>query len=348
MMTVFNDLKTKDLGLSERDICFSFKYPLVLGYNNDSTIQINNFEGLLSAIANQNRNFYLTGLQFPVQVAYQNKDVLSVIEKEEDFITVLKECQIPTFRNEIDTLFKQCFKFSYPVLLKDKNNKDTIVDNENSFDRFLQDNGNEYQPDFKFPVEVLVAPKFTATKVSSYYEFYEIINNCIGCPDTKFQIESLANNRYRFVLNFEVKDGYRLFFIINEKIHGEIIDGNPFEKLLAPGDYDICIKAITPDCLNGKEFCKKLKVEPACPEIIIDYEEISPQHTTYRFTPRVTMLNEDVTVSWYLNNTFVKDELLSVGYVDIELDQGTNTVCADLKTENCPDGVRSCAEVILR
>lgn len=344
MITVFNDLKKKDLEDSESSVCFSFKYPLVLGYSNNSTIQVNNFAGLLNIISNQAINFNLVGLQLPVEVVFRSSNTSYIIESEEDFIAILKECQIQTFRNEIDNLFNQCFKFGYPVLLRDKQKKETLINDESSFSRFLEDNGNEYQPDFKFPIEVLVAPEFNATEISSYYEFYEIINSCIGCIDARFQIESLTDNRYRFVPDFEIKEGYQLLFKINEQIHSEIIESTPFEKSFTPGEYNICIKALTPDCPNGKEFCKELIVEPICPEITIEYEEVSPQYT-YRFIPVVTMLNEDVAVRWYLNNVFVKEELLSAEYVDIGLDQGTNTVCAEVKTENCPDGVQSCVEI---
>ena len=348
MVTMFDNLKNKGAGLNERDACFSFKYPLLLGYNNNSIIQVNNFTGLLDAISNQTVNFNLVGLQFPVEVIFQSKEASFIIKKEEDFIAVLKKCQIQTFRGEIDTLFGQCFKFNYPVLLRDKEKKEVVIDSESSFNRFLENNGNDYQPDFKFPIEVLVAPEFNAVKISSYYEFYEILNNCVGCFDARFQIESLTDNIYRFVPDFEIKEGYQLLFKINGEIHSEIVESAPFEKSFTPGVYNVCIRATTPDCPNGKEFCKELVVESICPEIIIDYyEEISSQYI-YRFIPTVTMLNKDVIVSWYLNDVFVTEKLLSTEYVDIELNQGTNTVCAKVKTENCNEGVKSCVEVKLK
>ncbi|MCX2761797.1 hypothetical protein [Aquimarina muelleri] len=346
MITVFNSLKNKDLELNESNVCFSFKYPLVLRYNNDSTIYVNDFEGLLRAIYSQDINFNLVGLRLPVEVFFQKTETSFILESEEDFVVLLKECEIQTFRDEINTLLNRCFKFDYPFLLRDKEKKETVIDDENGFKRFLENNGVEYQPDFKFPIKILVSPEFKAIKVLSYYEFYKVINNCVECPDISFQIESLSDNKYRFVPDFEIEEEDQLFLEINGEIDTQVMDDNSFEKSFSPGVYEICMKTRMPDCLGGKEFCKELIVEPICPEITFDYEEISSPYT-YRFVPRVEVADKDITVSWYVNNVFVSDELLSFGYVDINLDQGSNTVCAEVKTINCPDGERSCIEVRL-
>jgi hypothetical protein len=190
----------------------------------------------------------------------------------------------------------------------------------------------------------LVAPDFKKTKLSAYYDFYEVINNCVGCPDVRFEIDTLPNNKYRFTPNFEVGDNYEYLFKINEEIiSDQTIDENPFIRQFYPGTYNICIKVVTPDCSNGKEFCKELNVAAICPEITYTYEKLTT--ILYRFTHSVTRIDRDVDIEWYVNDVFVKKELLSVEMVDIELSQGSNVVCAKIYTQQCPDGVKYCEEI---
>lgn len=343
LITILNDIKTKNPAV-EDNLCFTFKFPLILGYNTSSTIQIDDFQGLIGVISAQSSNFNITGLRFPVEIVFKGTDNVSLIKDEESLISTLRECQIETFRDDFDTLYKQCFKFEYPVVLKTKE-EEIRIDDDDSFDRFLVNQGAGYQPDFKFPIKIKVAPEFDVKRVSTYYEFYEIINTCVGCPNARFEIEPLPNNVFRFSLNFEIGTGYEVVFKINEEvISDQSIDGSSFTRQFTPGRYQTCIKVITPDCPNGKETCKELVVEPICPGITFTHEQLAAS-TTYRFTPEVTGINGDINIAWFVNDIFIKNVLLTSEYVDFELEPGVNKICAKIETDQCPDGVQFCDEV---
>ena len=93
MVTLLNDLGTQDVTTPEDQLCFRFVYPLVLGYNNDASIRVDDYEGLLSVIASQSINFNITGIQFPIEIQFNNgaSDPI-IIENENSLVNVLKEC----------------------------------------------------------------------------------------------------------------------------------------------------------------------------------------------------------------------------------------------------------------
>ncbi|PKV50107.1 hypothetical protein ATE84_2157 [Aquimarina sp. MAR_2010_214] len=347
IVSILNDIKTRNSVINEEDLCFAFKYPLMFGYNTDSTIRIDNFQGLLGVISGQSSNFNITGLQFPIQIVFKGTDKAFLVENESSFINVLRECEIKTFRDIFNHLYRQCFKFEYPITLSDKEDIEIKIDSKDDFNRFLTNQGANYQPDFKFPISILVAPDFKATQISTYYEFYEIINNCVGCPDIRFEIQHLQDNKYKFIPDIEIMEGYQLFFKINgEVIADQVIDGNPFIRQFTPGTYETCIKVVTPNCLNGTITCKEIVVEPICPEITFTNEQVSGTNT-YKFSPSVTGESNDVTIRWYVNDVFIENSLLSAGIVEFDLDQGTNSVCAQVITANCPNGEQFCDEVVV-
>ncbi|WP_139062547.1 hypothetical protein [Aquimarina megaterium] len=347
IVSILNDIKTRNSIVNEEDLCFTFKYPLIFGYNTDSTIRVDDYQGLLGVISGQSANFNITGLQFPVQIMFKGANSTILVENEDALINVLRECEIKTFRDVFNHLYRQCFKFEYPIVLNDKDNKEVDIDTEESFSRFLVDQGANYQPDFKFPISILVTPDLKPTRISTYYEFYEIINNCIGCPAIRFEIQPLQENEYRFIPDIEIMEGYQLFFKINgEVITDQVIDGNPFTRQFTPGTYETCIKVITTNCLKGTIACKEIVVEPICPVVTFTNERVTGTNT-YKFNPSVTGVSNDVTIGWYVNEVFIENSLLSAGIVELDLDQGTNNVCAKVITPNCPNGQKFCDEVVV-
>jgi hypothetical protein len=347
IVSIIDDIKTRNPIINEEDLCFAFEYPLVIGYNTDSTIQVNDFQGLLEVIYRQSANFNITGLQFPIHIIFKGNDNTFLVANENSLINVLRECEIKTFRDIFDRLYKQCFKFEYPITLSDKENKEITINSEENFNRFLTNQGVNYQPDFKFPISILVAPDLKSTQVSTYYEFYEIINDCIGCPMIQFEIQPLHDNEYRFIPDINIIEGYQLLFKINgEIIADQVINENPFTRQFTPGTYDTCIEITTPDCLGGTVNCKELVVEPICPEITFTYQQIT-NTTKYRFTPFVLGIRGSVTINWYINDVFIESSLLTEEIIELDLDSGTNNVCAKVITPNCPDGEQFCDEIII-
>ncbi len=348
IVTIFNDINAKGATVSENELCFRFDYPIVLGYNNDSSIRIDNFQGLLNAISGQSANFNITGLQFPVEILIKGSNNLFTVKDETALLQLYKECELDTFRDDFVSLFRQCFKFDYPVILLNNEKEEQTFNDDETFDSFLRDQGIIYQPDFKFPINILVAPDFKSTTVSTYYEFYEVINKCVGCPDIRFDIKLLSNNSYQFTPDFEIKDGYEVFFKINgELITDVVLNGGVFTREFLPGTYDICIKIITPDCAQGNTVCKELVVENSCPNLQFEFEK-EPGTLQYNFTANFIGINE-IQYDWKVDNQVVEvgdggangDNIFST-----YLTPGVHNVCITATPPLCPDGVEFCKEIL--
>ncbi len=347
MVTFLNDVAQKGDTVLESQLCFSFVYPIMLGYNTDSSVQINSFSGLLDVIASQSANFNIEAVQFPIEIKFAGSETMTRIENENAFFNILRECEIATFRDNFDSLFRQCYKFEYPLTLFDAQKVETLIESNEAFARFLAGQQDTYQPDFKFPIKIMVAPSFESVSVSNYFEFYRIINDCKGCPDIRFDIELVSDTRYQIIPNFEVREGYEVSFKINgELITDVVIDGNPFTREFLPGTYEVCIMVVTPDCPLGKKVCKEIVVDPICPDLRFDFEQ-EPDTFSYNFTANFPGINE-TTYNWIVDDQVVEDNDGGANGDNLFMFQftpGMHKVCISTETPLCPQGTEFCQDI---
>ncbi len=349
LVTILNELGSNTTLISDSDLCFAFQYPIVLGYNNDSTISIESFRGLLNAISGQSGNFNITGLQFPLQIKYRGNDTLVTIANEGDLLQVLRECEFDTFRDDFDALFRQCFRFDYPITVINTENTEVTIENQESLVRFIGDQNTNYQPNFKFPLNVLVGPNSTTVQVASYYDFYEVINDCVGCPNIRFEIELEGDNLYRIISGFEIRDDFQVSLVINgETISDAILDGNVFTRELLPGTYEVCVKVISPDCPEGKKVCQQLVVEEICPELAFVSEQ--EQGTLqYNFTANFSGIDQ-ISYDWLVDDQVIEGNDGGANGDNIftfQFAPGIHNVCIMAETELCPNGTKFCQEIIV-
>ncbi|GAA4274551.1 hypothetical protein GCM10022258_38470 [Aquimarina gracilis] len=355
MVTLLNDINDKGDFVVENQLCFSFVYPIVLGYNTDSSIRINSFSGLLDAIAGQSPNFNIVGVQFPIEIKFTESETTIKIENEDALFEVLRECELTTFRDQFNALFRQCYKFEYPLTLFDNNRSENIIENDEALGRFLNDQGINYQPDFKFPITVLVAPVFEPTSVSSYFQFYNIINNCVGCPDTKFTSEIIETPAiYRFKSEVQ-RDDALFFWFINDELVGNA-SSNTFEydffAILdgslpgGPGTYKICLMIETPDCQLGKKECIEIFVAPECPELRFEFER-EPDTFSYSFVANFPGITE-TSYNWIVDDQIVEDNdggTSGDNMFSFQFTPGVHEVCINTETLLCPQGIEFCQEI---
>lgn len=350
MVSILNDIDSRGDTVVESELCFSFVYPIVLGYNTDSNIRVNSFSGLLDVIAGQSSNFNISGIQFPVEIKFKGNDTSFKVEDEDSLYDVLRECQLHTFRDDFVSLFRQCYRLEYPITLFDDLRTEVIIENIEAFNRFVSGQRDNYQPNFKFPIKISVAPDFEETTISTYYEFYNIINTCVGCPDISFEIEQISNTRYQIIPSFEIKEGYEFFFKIDGEVITEVvIDGNPFTReFTSPGIYEVCIRVVTPDCPEGKKVCKEIVVETVCPDLRFESER-EPETFSYNFMANFEGINE-TQYDWVVDDQIVEDNDGGVNGDNMFIFQftlGIHNVCISAETPLCPIGTEFCQEIIV-
>jgi len=315
LVTVLNNFGSETQLPAENEQCFKFVYPITLGYNTDSTIRIDNYNGLVDVISSQGINFNITGLQFPVQLIFNNSDTEVSITNETSLLNILRECEFATVRDEFDRFFNSCFKFEYPVTLFDINENEENIASDEEFQVFYQNQGSTYQPDFKFPVNLLITPNFESTTIDTYFGFYRIAASCERrCPELNFTSEIL--NRFNLAYQFEASFpglealGSYSWFVDGVFIEADGPDNQGDNLLLrnfeAPGVYEICMKAETENCPEGIEFCKRIEILEACPELFFEFEQ-EPGTFGYTFSSNFEGMNL-VTYQWFVDNEPIEED----------------------------------------
>ncbi len=101
LITLYNEDGTGIDGLHPTDnlifdFCFEFVYPIVLIYNNGSTVIINNLEELIEVLINSTNDLFIVGIEFPFDVAVYNSDTNEIeiitINNENEFAALLNSC----------------------------------------------------------------------------------------------------------------------------------------------------------------------------------------------------------------------------------------------------------------
>ena len=90
-----------------------------------------------------------------------------------------------------------------------------------------------------------------------------------NCPSANFTTEQNSSDRFTFTADFEERALY--YWYINGILAGDTGSSSFSYDFLSdpdaatgggPGDYDICLRVVTPDCHQGSElFCEKITVE---------------------------------------------------------------------------------------
>lgn len=356
VVTILNELRSIGPGFDQNQLCFKFVYPIYLGYNNDSSIRVDDFEGLINVIGAQSSNFNVTGLQFPFEVIFNTNDVPSTISNEDDFINLLRECEITTLRDDFDRFFNDCFKLDFPVTLLQNNAEEVLLNSADDFSTFYNMQAVNYQPQFKFPVTVLVAPNFEPVTINSYFGFYRVLDTCDRCPELSFASEPLnpVTLEYIFVADFadiELVETYS-WLIDGQFIENDGPANNGDNRLEfqfnAPGTYRVCISSETPDCPQGVEFCKDIVVESFCPNLFFEFEQETGT-LGYNFTANFEGIN-NINYEWVIDNEVIEldggvegdNQLFS------NLTPGEHIVCIKAETNACPGQLLEfCQEIVV-
>lgn len=346
-------LNTINLG---GNIGFEFYFPIQLGFNSGISISISDLNGLKETAASQSNGFHINQIEFPFLVDADG--LIKSIENEQEFIQLLETSGIPTLKDDLGETIFQCFDFVYPIQMLDSDSITIELSTPSGYKQFMADQPESYQPDFIFPLGMDVFAADTAKQVKSYFELYEIINACEGCPDLGFRIEEIEDNRFKFVADFDgLEDAHSYDWFIDGRFietDGNGVGGdNQLTETFEPGVYEICMYTETPDCALGTSFCKVLTVEreePACPEPFFEIDE-EFEFGTYKFYAEFPGMNE-LTYEW---KVYEHDSLL---HHETEGPDGDNTlffqfhpgefeVCIYVVTDECPEGIWYCDEVIV-
>ncbi len=343
VVSLLKNLVSETDTLTEEEQCFKFSYPIILGYNNDSNIIVESYAGLLSTITAQRSNFNITGLQFPIEVTLKNTNERIRIEDENDLFELIDQCGYTSLRQEFERLFRQCFTFDYPVVVLDSSKREIPVATDQEFDTFFNRQNKNYQPEFKFPLDLLVGSNQISEQVNTYFDFYEVTDACPGCPQVRIDSTKISNTTYRFIADFQIKPEYELFWIVDQETFPFVEGENDITRSFDFGLHKVCIKATSPDCLVGIEECKEIEV---CPELFFVAEQ-EGNSTTYMFFGDFPEI-QDVSYSWLVNGEFQENDGGPGGdnLFTFQFEPGSNNeVCILAEIPECVEVSKYCIQI---
>ncbi len=344
----------KDQSAGEHDLCFDFIYPIDLGYNNDIPIKIEDIDGLLEASITQSSGFHIDQIAFPFLVL--KGETLSSVENDLDFLELLIACDIPTMKEDFFETYLQCYDFVYPVNMIGSDSSTQLVNNAEELFNFKSSQGEFYQPNFEFPVDVNVFSDSTRT-IESHYGFYQLFDVCDRCPDLDFDIlEGEKPGRFTFKADPEVVNQVSSYdwFIDGEYIEtdGNGVGGdNMFTETFLPGVYEICMKAETPGCPLGVEYCEDLEVDEVCPDLSFSIRQ-EGDLPLFVFEADFE-LKEEITYTWkiYRNEELIFSETEIPGEGDNKLiedfEPGLYIICIEAEVASCLEKLTYCEELLV-
>lgn len=76
------------------DFCFDFVYPITLSYNNETTVTVTDFNGLIAVLTSSTSTLFINSIAFPFQVEVEVNGTVQIqtIDNETDFIELLLSC----------------------------------------------------------------------------------------------------------------------------------------------------------------------------------------------------------------------------------------------------------------
>lgn len=351
-VAIVSTLRAIENGTLREDGCFQILFPLKLQFNNSITITVTDFDGLQELAVNAIAGQHIDEIEFPFIVT--KNDIVKNIENEQDFIDLLDDCGLLTLRDEFDPFFTQCFDLVYPLTMLDTDSNEVVIASQDEYFDFELQQGFDKQPNFIYPIELFDYAEETNITVESPFQLFEVIDNCSKCPELFFRIDTVTVNRFVFMADFErIADITYDWYINSEKVEsdGGVNGDNRLIETFPSGEYEICIKTSLPnsDCFSGTEYCQFITVD-ACPFVSFITEEIN--NNTFEFIANFETKNLiDYTWAIYKNDDLIFSELEDAqgdNKLIYQFDAGTYEVCLEAEVDECPEVLRSCAEVTVQ
>ena len=295
----------------------------------------------------------MVGISYPVVVT--KGDDLKILEEESDFLELLHECDYFTFHEYFFSTYGQCYEFDYPFTMLTDDSVEVEMNELEEVFEFKRVQDEDYQPKFNFPLTGEYFPEEESLELNNYFDIFQVLNLCEGCPELFFESRKIINGRYQFEVPIafaELVDTYE--WLINGdvvEVDGFGVDGdNEFVETFQPfGTFEECVKAITDQCRLGTQYCTTFVSDP-CPELSFTSRTIEDGFV-YEFTADFE-LRDEIEYFW---TVFIRDDLIAFEGEEPGGDNkyffqfgepGEYTVCVEYEGEFC-DIEKYCENIVI-
>ena len=170
------------------------------------------------------------------------------------------------------------------------------------------------------------------------------------CAQVTFTTDETAPKLYRFESQSNAP-GTLYYWYLNGRLSGDAardyfeydFSQNPANTATGAGEYEICLKTLTPSCPDGSElYCETVKIaaENGCPSAVFETKNV--QGSVYKFTSSF----EQGIYYWYINGKLAGDAGSNVFQYDFLLSNdptvpggpGSYDICLRIITSGCVQG----------
>ncbi|WP_196889147.1 hypothetical protein [Aureivirga sp. CE67] len=148
---------------TDDELCFDFVYPITLGYNDGSTVEVESLNHLIEVLTDETEDLYIEGINFPFDIVFAADDNVMTVESEEDIISALENCEY--MEDEED-----CFTIQFPI--------NVIIGNETVEFTSMEDLYQEIEYEIVFPITVIDNETGEEIIVENYDQLDELEEMC--------------------------------------------------------------------------------------------------------------------------------------------------------------------------
>jgi hypothetical protein len=166
-------------GVIPSELCFDFKYPISVQYNNSSVLNVSSFSQFVELILSETPELHMTGIGFPFTVVMSSDNSEQVISSETSFETLIESCGYGTLTfEEIKNVYATCFDFNYPISIIINGTTYTFNSENDAVLLAAAFTQKVVSFNFIYPFSIKYTANNQNANVPDYYTFTNIIAGC--------------------------------------------------------------------------------------------------------------------------------------------------------------------------
>jgi len=178
------EFKSQNAGrLSERnanDLCFNFEYPIVVSYNTNTEITVNDFEQLLDLLLNETNASHIVGIGFPFNAILVDGTVLT-INNEAEFQTLIENCGYDVITvPEVMAVVGDCFDVNYPITLIVNEVEKTFTSQQEVENYFIGNTESIISLRFGYPLSVTLLIDGSTNVIEDDFGLIQLLTETCG------------------------------------------------------------------------------------------------------------------------------------------------------------------------
>lgn len=161
---------------NQNQLCFQFVYPIVLSYNDGSTVNVTSYSQLLDLLLDETVALHIVGIQYPFDIVQNSQN--QTINNEPAFQTLISNCGYDVVDvNEVISVIDGCFTVNYPFTLYVNGNAQTFNSQSDAQQYFINYSGDIQSINFDYPFTVDMVSDSSQMTINDDYELVNLIEN---------------------------------------------------------------------------------------------------------------------------------------------------------------------------